>query len=335
MCSAGATASSPICVHRCLSPPGDVRVRRVRLVADFGGTRTRLAWVRPGGELDLQSLRVVPTSADPARLLHDYLDAHGVSSAPLACCGAGPVREDGSLALTNVECMLAPANLANAVRHPSVRVLNDFAAVAQGLPALHAQDLRAFGGGSAVAGAPRVVLGPGTGLGVATVLTSGDGRLQVLTGEGGHVDLAPVSEEEAQVWRRLGDQMPRVSAESVLSGPGLERLHLALHADSDALTASEISISAQAGAPRSQRTLQFFSRWLGRVAGNLALTMGARGGIYLAGGIVPAWGAAFDEHAFRAGFESKPPMQGWLREIHTAVITHPQPGLLGLAQLHI
>lgn len=157
----------------------------------------------------------------------------------------------------------------------------------------------------------------------------------MLAGEGGHVDLAPVNEEEYLVCRRLALEHARVSAECVLSGPGLERLHAALHEHGSDSSAALISKAAQAGDAHACQTLRVFARWLGRVAGDLALSLGARGGVYLAGGIVPGWGDAFDVAAFRSGFEDKAPMRDWLAQVPSFVVTHEQPGLLGLAVMDL
>jgi glucokinase len=141
-----------------------------------------------------------------------------------------------------------------------------------------------------------------------------------------------VDEEELTVWQRLRAAHPRVSAETVLCGPGLERLYTALASDGPRRVGA-IDAAARLGEPAAARAIALFTRWLGRVAGNLALTTGARGGVFLAGGILPRWGALFDATEFRRGFEDKAPLSAWLRAIPSYVVTHAQPGLLGLAEL--
>jgi glucokinase len=175
------------------------------------------------------------------------------------------------------------------------------------------------------------VLGPGTGLGTA-IVAAVPGGWHAIQGDGGHADLAPVDDEELDVWQRLRRLHGRLSAESVLSGPGLERLYSAL-ADGARLGAAEIDAAAWRGEPAAAAAHALFTRWLGRVAGNLALIAGARGGVYLAGGILPRWGDRFDVSAFRRAFEDKAPYTGWLRAIPSYLVMHPQPGLLGLAVL--
>ncbi|MDP9199185.1 MAG: glucokinase [Pseudomonadota bacterium] len=300
------------------------------LVGDVGGTRTRLALAtRRNGGWQLEELREEPTGPDILTMIREYLGSvagPGIDTA--AFCGAGPVADDGSIRLTNAPVLLEPAALARAAGAGRALLINDFAAVAESLPALTPAQLRICGGGGSGIG-PRVVMGPGTGFGVAIATPSGDGWA-VVAGDGGHADLAPVDDEELEVWRRLRAQHGRVSAETVLCGPGLERLHLALHGPPH-LGAEQIALCAWRGEATAVRTVALFTRWLGSVAGNLALIAGALGGVYLAGGILPRWGDHFDTALFRTAFEDKPPYAGWLAGLPAYVVTHPAPALLGLA----
>jgi glucokinase len=222
------------------------------------------------------------------------------------------------------------AELAGAAGLADVIVVNDFRAIAAGIPQLPAASLQPCGGGTAVEGEAVVVLGPGTGLGTAIGMPGADGW-RTLQGDAGHADLAPVDDEELEAWHRLRRAHGRVSAETVLSGPGLERLYAAL--SGKALDAAEVDAAAWRGEPDAVRAHALFTRWLGRVAGNLALVAGARGGVYLAGGILPLWASRFDVNAFRRGFEDKGQYAAWLRAIPCFLIMHPHPGLLGLAAL--
>jgi glucokinase len=208
--------------------------------------------------------------------------------------------------------------------------VNDFRAIAEAIPQLGADDVRPCGGGAAVAGEPVVVLGPGTGLGTA-IAAPVAGGWHVIQGDAGHADLAPVDDEELEAWERLRRAHGRVSAETVLSGPGLERLYAAMTGIS--LAAPAIDAAAWRGEPEAVRVHALFTRWLGRVAGNLALAAGARGGVYLAGGILPRWSSRFDVAAFRRGFEDKGQYAAWLRAIPSLLIIRPHPGLTGLAAL--
>jgi len=305
----------------------------VILVGDVGGTRTRLALAeREDGGWRLSGLQERPTESDLAPAIREFLAAAGRPALEaVSFCGAGAVAEDGSIRMTNAATLLEPAALARAAGVERGLLINDFAAIAESLPALTAADLQPIGGGAAAPAAPRVVMGPGTGFGVA-IATPAHGRWTVIAGEGGHADLAPVDDDELAAWRRLREQHGRVSSETVLCGPGLERLHAALHGP-PRFDAAEIAERAWRGEAHAARTIAVFTRWLGSVAGSLALIAGARGGVYVAGGILPRWGANFDVARFRAAFEAKPPYRDWLAGIPSFLVTHPAPALLGLAEL--
>ncbi len=303
------------------------------LVGDIGGTRTRLAIAEKGPDSwRLMDIEERPTGIDILKVIGRYLADRGAKPIEAAAfCGAGPVSLDGSIRLTNTNVLLEPAALARAARLPRAILINDFAAIAEAIPHVPASSLVQCGGGSPVSAAPVIVMGPGTGLGVAIATPSAGGWIAI-TGDGGHADLAPVDDEELEIWQKLRAMLPRVSAESVLCGPGLERLY-GLLADGERRAAAEIAEAAARGEPPAVRTLAVFTRWLGSVAGNLALIAGANGGVYLAGGILPRLGPLFDKALFRAAFEDKSPHGRWLREIPTYIVMYPQPGLLGLAVL--
>lgn len=303
------------------------------VVGDVGGTNTRFALAeRSGSDWRFTRLEQQPTAPPIAAALARYLESSGAPAlSGAALCGAGPVLADGSIRLTNGDVLLEPAELAAAAAVPRALLVNDFQAVAHAIPHLPADALAACGAGVAVPAAPRVVLGPGTGLGIAVCTPSVDGW-SVIPGEGGHADLAPVDDEELEAWMRLRERHGRVSMETALSGPGLERLYAAI-GPGGPLKAPEIADAAWRGDAAAARVVRLFTRWLGRVAGNLALTATARGGVYLAGGIIPAWGSRFDAASFRAAFADKPPHSDWLRNIPCFIVQHPQPGLYGLAVL--
>jgi glucokinase len=302
------------------------------LVGDVGGTNTRLALAMADGpSFRLEGQRIFATHGDIGQLIAEYLAARdGLRPAAVALCGAGPLLPDGSIRLTNADCHLRPERLGAAAGTPHVVVVNDFEAVAHALPALTPADLLQCGGGTPLPLAPRVALGPGTGLGIAG-LVHADGAWLAVPGEGGHVDLAPVDDDELAVWQLMRQRHGRVSAEMVLSGHGLTRLYQAL--GGDGIEGPAVAAAAAAGDAKALAVERLFTRWLGRVAGNAALSFAARGGVYIAGGIVPAWGTRFDVPAFRGGFEDKAPFVAMLAQIPTFVIMHPQPALLGLARL--
>jgi glucokinase len=214
-------------------------------------------------------------------------------------------------------------------------VVNDFAAVARAIPCLKRNERYQIGGGKAVANAPVGVLGPGSGLGVGGLISNA-GEWLPISGEGGHVTMAPVTIRESAVLDRMRVRFDHVSAERVLSGPGLINLYNTL-AEIDGIPARSYA-SAQIAdlgigerEPHCREAVDIFCAMLGTIAGNLALTLGARGGIYIAGGIVPKLRPAFDASSFRMRFEEKGRLRPYLANIPTYLITQPIPAFIGLA----
>lgn len=300
------------------------------LVGDIGGTNTRLAFASfADGRCQLEALGRYPTPIDLPALLATYLEGRSVEV--IALCGAGPLRSDGSLALSNHLCMLEPSAIRNATGARQVLIVNDFEAIAHAVPAFQATELRTLQPATGIATAARLVIGPGTGLGVASLIPY-RGDWIVCPGEGGHVDLAPVDDEELAVFRKLRASHGPQCVEALLSGSGFARLHAAL-GDGPLLDPPAIAAAARKGDALAIQAMRMFARWLGRVAGNAVLTVGARAGVWIAGGIVPAWGTLFDDQAFLAGFRDKRGFEAWLAAVPVHLITSPEPGLIGLARL--
>jgi glucokinase len=224
------------------------------------------------------------------------------------------------------------------LRH--LKLINDFTALALALPLLQPHELRQVGGqaASAAQALPLAVIGPGTGLGVAGLLPDGRGAWVPISGEGGHVTLAAQSPLQWRLLARLARRHGHVSAERVLSGPGLGELHRALSEEAgrtmdEPWPAPQIVAQAlQAQEPTCLRALELFAQFLGAAAGDLALTLGARGGVYLGGGIVPRLGEWFHGSGFRAAFEAKGRFAEYLRPIAVWVIdSRDAPALRGAA----
>lgn len=319
------------------------------LVADIGGTNARFSLARShDGRIDVAPPSIYQTADYPGleaaltRFLEesDYPEVAGV-----AACAAGPVEGEGRsarISMTNCPWDVTAETLCKVTGAAKPRLMNDFAALAFAIPGLDASEVSPVGPArQPVAGAPIGILGAGTGLGVAS-LVFGDGQEIAVPGEGGHVDLAASNDREAAVIAHLRARYGHVSAERVLSGPGLVTLYAALSALSGremdpALTPSRIAELARRGTCEiASETVQLFCGWLGAVAGDLALTIGARGGIYIGGGIVPGWLAAgpglFSEDIFRARFEAKGRFGTWLSRIPVYVIRREDAALLGLAR---
>lgn len=318
------------------------------LVADVGGTHARFALAQArGGTCEIDRPTVLETADHPTleSALAAFLDDAGRPRLDaVAVCAAGPVEGAGATAhirLTNCPWEISAAALAVATGVERPLLVNDFAALAGAVPALTRRDLHPLGGGARVAAAPIAVLGAGTGLGVAALVPDGRGGAIVVPGEGGHADLAPTGERELAILAHLAARYGHVSIERVLSGPGLVAIFETLAAlDDIPLDArpSGIGISDMARARTSALAVEavsLFCGWLGSVAGNLALTLGARGGVFIGGGIVPGWIAEgpglFDEARFRRHFEAKGRFAAYLVEVPAYAIMRPDAALLGLA----
>lgn len=300
------------------------------LVADIGGTNCRLALGRRAidGTISLEHLAVFPTPPSGFEaLVGAYLAGAGCARpAAIGIAAAGRVRREGGrewIALTNTPLELDRHSLERLCAGPAV-LANDLAAVAAALPHLQTADASPFGPARAVATGPRLVVGVGTGLG-ASLLTR---RRECLDTEAGHADLPCVTPNEHQWCAALG-ATGRVSIEHVLSGSGLLRLHSVV--SSGRCDSVESLLAAwRDGEAAAHTTLDAFSTWLGRVAGNLVLSLGAWGGVSLIGGVVAGLGPALVADAFHRGFEDKAPFARDLAQVPVQRILHPQPALLGM-----
>jgi glucokinase len=319
-----------------------------RLVADLGGTNGRVV-VSVDGSIPPNGVTEVPVrSADDALALFrrcmQESGAEGLTEAAIAV--AGSVDGD-AVKLTNGGWWFSAAALKRDLGLSRIMVVNDFVGVALCVPHLAEADLTLVGRGTAHSDGPIVVLGAGTGLGVASLMPTADGAL-VLPGEGGHGTISPADSFESEVIELLRDDAKRgdgenwlghVSAERVLSGPGLVNLCRAVHrlagVTCPASEPHEVTALAERGDGLGIRTLQAFCSMMGTFAGNLALAFGATGGIYVAGGVVPRFADFFasSRSGFRTRFESKGRLEGYLQQIPTFLITRRHPALLGLAMM--
>lgn len=309
----------------------------VVLVGDIGGTNARFA-LFAGGQIDrMETLRVedYPRFEDAARayLIH-HQDGRTLTASVLAV--AGPV-EGNRCDLTNSPWTIDGDAIKAALGLRSSLVVNDFEALAWSLPRLVGDDLRQIGGGKPQPAAPMVVLGPGTGLGVGAYVPGKGGPIVVPT-EGGHATLPATSDREAAIVRHLRDLYDHVSAERALSGQGLENLYHAVIA-LDGLSAPPRDAAGITGAaldgscPAARAALDLFCSFLGCVAGNLALSYGARGGVFIGGGIAPRIVEYLAASSFRAQFEAKGRMSVLLEPIPVWVIVRPEPTFVGLQAL--
>ena len=316
------------------------RPEEARLLADVGGTNARFAW-QAGTGRPIAHVQVLACAQyeSLAQAMGTYLQDLGLGVPRHAAIAiANPVDGD-RVSMTNHHWSFLQSELQRAFELRTLRLLNDFTALALALPDLPATDLRQVGGAAAREGSAMGLVGAGTGLGVSGLLPNGQGGWVPLRGEGGHVTLPAETERERLVMAGVRRLYGHASAERVLCGQGLlDTYRLLCEADGVASSAclAPADVVAQ-GVPGSNgqavEALNVFCALLGSVAGNLALTLGAQGGLYIGGGIVPRLGAWFDASAFRSRFEAKGRFQPFLQTIPVWVITaDTSPALLGAAR---
>jgi glucokinase len=304
------------------------------LLGDIGATNARFALLSNDVLGPVRNFTVAdfPEFGDVIRA---FLDGAGGSTPAQAAvlAVAGPVN-DGRCVLTNCAWTIDRHELGRTFGFVQTHLCNDFEAVALSLPHLTASDVLRVREGEAVRGAPMAVLGPGTGLGVAGLIPSQLAPV-VVTSEGGHTTMAGCSPREDAIIDYLRRQFGHVSAERVVSGFGLENLYRAIvavdGAEAPKRNAPEIIMAGLDGSCRvSRMALELFCAMLGTIAGNVALTFAARGGVYIAGGIAPRIKDFLARSEFRARFESKGRFRTYLQSIPTSVIMHPAASFIGL-----
>lgn len=306
----------------------------VHLLGDIGGTHTRLTLYHGGllGPIGRYRNNEFPDLS--AVVLH-HLATHDLPAPHSAILAvAGPLEQDGSVTLTNRGWHLEPVALAAKLGVAKVRLFNDFTAQALGIPHLAAEECILLNEGTPWPQAPQAVIGPGTGLGVSGLLPCGE-RWLALAGEGGHATLAPADARESALLDELRREWGHVSAERLVSGPGLLALynHLAAEAGAPFLKAPpEVTMRTRQD-PLADTALGFFFAFLGTIAGNLALTLGARGGVYLCGGILPGLEAPLRASAFRERFVAKGRYRDYLEAIPVYLVTAPDTAFRGLASI--
>ena len=316
-----------------------------RLLGDVGGTNARFGWQsRPEGPIT--DIHILPCAehATIEAAIRAYLQLAG-KPVPAACAFgiANPVTGD-QVRMTNHHWAFSIQELQNALGLQQLKVINDFTALALSLPDIPKVHLVQISGGQPQANAPLALLGAGTGLGVSGLVPSPSqpgqpGQWLPLAGEGGHITLAAHTLQEYQLIELIRQRYGHVSAERVLSGQGLVDLYLVLRQlqglpPQEVTGAAEISNWAlQDHDAVALEALNLFAGWLGSVAGDLVLTLGARGGVYLGGGIVPRWLGWFEQSAFKSRFTAKGRFAAYLQDVPVWVINAPDsPALWGAAR---
>lgn len=303
-----------------------------RLLVDLGGTYSRLLW-QWDKQREEPPVRVENEAyPDPLRLLQTFIDAHALP-ARVALALAAPVDSSEVIHFTNrLNWTISRANLSAALGDVPLEILNDFTALALAIPYLDPDKRIQIGAGDEIADATLAVLGPGTGFGVSGLIPAA-GDWAPLCSEGGHVTLPATTAAEFELFRSCAGAGGHVSAERLLSGPGLLRLYDYYREPSNEILTQPEAVARQAaqGVPAAQQALAMFFALLGTVAGDVALTLGARGGVYLAGGILPQLSEALQASEFRNRFVAKGRYRDYLDSIPTYLITDPFLSLRGLA----
>lgn len=318
-----------------------------RLLADIGGTNARFALETGPGTI--AAIEVLPCAAYAtlADALRAYLELPAVAAAGAvrhaAIAIANPIVGD-FVRMTNHHWAFSIEALRQECGFDELAVVNDFYALAMALPHLANAEKRQVGGGASVAGTPIGLLGAGTGLGVSGLVPAENlpagakPSWTALRSEGGHVTFAPANETEVAILQFAWREFEHVSAERFLSGAGLELIHRALAhhrgVASEVLDAPEITRRGLAGAcALCDEVIEVFCGMLGTIAGNLAVTLGAQGGVYIGGGIVPRLGERFAASCFRTRFEQKGRFVGYLAQVPTYVITAEYPAFVGVSAI--
>jgi glucokinase len=315
-----------------------MKVHWVGLVGDVGGTNARFALVDAQGHI--RNPRSFPCKdyASLTDIVAEYIETTvGKKRPPKAVIAvAGPVM-DGEIEFTNLDWRVSEGDLLAHFEFEAVELINDFAAQALACPLLEGADLRPLGKTlpRGPHDCPIVALGAGTGFGVAALARSDRGDIALAT-EGGHGGFAPSDEIELEVLRRMMRKYGRVSIERLLSGQGLYELYGAL-ADLKGQAAAlpdEVAVTKEGlvGDPLAGEALDRFGGILGAVAGDLALTFGARGGVYVSGGIAPRIAERLAAGSFRARFEDKGRLADYVAAIPTYLVLHPYPAIVGAAR---
>jgi glucokinase len=309
-----------------------------RLIADIGGTNARFALL-DGSVWRDELVLACADYPDVVSAIEHYLQSIGAASgaarpSEAAIAIAGPITGD-IVRMTNHVWQFSAARARQSLGWRRLIMVNDFTALAMAIRHLPPHELEQVGGGRGVPGGPLALLGPGTGLGVSGLVPAGEHWIP-LQGEGGHVTLSVMNEREMAVLEQLHQRFTHVSAERVVSGPGLVNLYDAVCGVEgivpETLTPPEITRRAREGSCRMcLETLSMFCAMLGTLAGNLVLTLGATGGCYIGGGIVPSLGSFFASSHFRDRFEDKGRFADYLARVPTKVIRTELPAFIGLA----
>lgn len=306
-----------------------------KLVGDIGGTSARFAIQLASGQA-LQCTAQYACADFPGLLeaVRHYLAEHRLPAPRQFCVGVAAAITDDGIRFLNNSWSFSRRKLREQLALQRLLVINDFAALAYSLPSLAGEDLALVRPGTAIHDAAKIVVGPGTGLGLAGLVPSPGGAWAVVSGEGGHSTLAATSDEQQAVLQALRRDFPHVSAERVLSGPGLSNLYRATaHVAGLSVPELEPQQVVQAALdgqdPLALNTVRLFQEFLGSFAGNQALAFGARGGVYLGGGVLSRLGPLLDSTLIRQHFAAKGRVAEYLAPMPVWLIAARFPALQG------
>ncbi len=316
-----------------------LRNKHPYIVADIGGTNSRFGLVTERNEdgyriIEQQKYPSIQFSGIEQATQHYIESLHGKKYTGACLAVAGPIAGD-SVCLTNLNWHFSTSQVQKDLELPALEVINDFAAYAYAAPLVKPEHLLVLNQGKPVENSPIAVMGPGTGFGVASIITSG-GVSGVIPAEGGHMTIAAKSALQSAVIEALSKDFSHVCVETILSGPGLRNLYKALN-QVEGLSMPQLrayQITEQAFSDNQSlayRTLRLFCLWLGQVTGDLALNLGARGGIYLGGGILLRLTSFLSDSDFIKGFTDKGKVQSYLEDIPVKLITEGNSALHGAA----
>lgn len=307
------------------------------VVADIGGTNARFASLRTDDPHDLSDVRVYPCAdfEGLADAFHHYLAETQTQTQVLSVAMACPVERD-RIKMTNNHWQFSKRELARELALDELRIINDFTAQSLAVPLLGQDEKVVLHQGEAAENRPKLVIGPGTGLGVGGLVPSQEGWIPIVC-EGGHVAATPTTHQESRVLDYLRERFGHVSAERVISGQGIENLHEAFShiagvEQPEDWTAAIISRRAQEGRDElSVQSLETFCAMLGTTVGNAAVTLGSLGGIYLCGGILPRMVDFLKNSQFLDRLHHKGRFEHYMKSMTVSLVTAPQAGLLGAA----
>lgn len=303
------------------------------LLGDIGGTNSRFGLIELGS-MDVRDVDVLKNDSFAgleAAIAH-YLDKRGIAELAAAAVDVAAPVDRENITLTNRDWTFSAESLRRAARARRFRLLNDFEALAWSLPHIRSEDLVQIGGTVSAKPQVKVVLGPGTGLGMATLAPLPGGGWMPIPGELGHTTLPVVTDEELALKDKLVGRNAFAEVEDVLTGPGLLALYQAIAAPPRHTTPEQVLKAGLAGGDAdAEKTLDHFMTFLARLAGDAAMALQARGGVYLAGGIAPSIASRLQQPKYRAVFEDKGRIAGVMKPIPLFVITDPFPAFKGCA----